>query len=507
MFRVISQSIRYKMLVLVLATNLVALMVTGTAFLAYDLRNYREMWVSELVTQGDILSRATAPALEFDDPKSADAYLALFEAHPRITAVVIYNARGKLFAQYQSKDAGLAELPSLPEAEGVRVEGSEIVLFRRIAENNEILGTVYLRAQLQFLDHLAGVLAILAAMMLVSVLAALLKLRWLRNMVVRPIMAVTGVARQVMTQRDFSLRVQKTSEDEIGYLVEAFNEMLAELGRRSEVNQAAQRELEHEVAERLRAEDELRRLNLELEQRVTSRTEQLASVNKELEAFSYSVSHDLRAPLRAIAGFANLLIKDHAEDLNKEAQRKLGVIVGESHRMGSLIDDLLAFSRLGRKTMQTTELDMTELVRGVHEALVQQHQGTPVNFRLGTLPRGNGDRILLGQVWTNLLSNAFKFSSRREQPLVEVNAITDEKEHIYFVRDNGVGFDPRYQSKLFEVFQRLHDSSEFPGTGVGLALVQRIISRHGGRVWAEGRPDAGATFYFTLPKEQSHERV
>lgn len=507
MLRTISQSIRYKLLVLVLGTNLVALIVTGTVFLIYDLRNYREMWVNELVTQGDILSRATAPALEFDDPKSANVYLALIEARPQITAAAIYNARGKLFAQYQSRDAQVTALPALPEAEGVRVNGSEIVVFRRIAENNEILGTVYLRAQLQFNKQLAGVLVILAAVMLVSVFAAFIKLRWLRNMVIQPIVAVTEIARQVLTRRDYSQRVQKTGEDEIGYLVEAFNEMLAEVGRRIDAHQDAQRALEHEVAVRLRAEDELRRLNLELEQRVSARTEQLASVNKELEAFSYSVSHDLRAPLRAIAGFANLLIKDHGEDLNKEARRKLEVIVGESHRMGVLIDDLLAFSRLGRKTMQSAELDMTELVRGVHEALVQQHQGTSVDFRLGVLPRGNGDRVLLGQVWTNLLSNAFKFSSRREQPLVEVNAITDEKEHIYFVRDNGVGFDPRYQSKLFEVFQRLHDASEFTGTGVGLALVQRIISRHGGRVWAEGRPDAGATFYFTLPKEQCHEHV
>lgn len=507
MVRAISQSIRYKMLVVVLATNLVALVVTGMAFLAYDLHNYRKLWVNELVTQGDILSRATAPALEFDDPKSADAYLALLEARPQIAAAAIYNARGKLFARYQGKDAGSAALPSLPEAEGVRVDGSEIVVFRRIAEHDEILGTVYLRAQLQFLEHLAGVLGILAAMMIVSILAALLKLRWLRNMVIRPIAAVTEVARQVMTHRDYSQRVAKTTEDEIGYLVEAFNEMLAEVGRRIEANQAAQRELEREIAERLRAEDELRRLNLELEQRVSDRTAQLASVNKELEAFSYSVSHDLRAPLRAIAGFANLLIEDHGEDLNREARRKLEVIVGESHRMGSLIDDLLAFSRLGRKVMQTAELDMTELVRGVHQALQQQHQGPPVEFRLGTLPPGMGDRVLLGQVWTNLLSNAFKFSSRREQPLVEVDAISDETEHIYFVRDNGAGFDPRYQSKLFEVFQRLHGASEFPGTGVGLALVRRIVSRHGGRVWAEGRPNAGATFYFSLPKEQSNERV
>jgi light-regulated signal transduction histidine kinase (bacteriophytochrome) len=159
---------------------------------------------------------------------------------------------------------------------------------------------------------------------------------------------------------------------------------------------------------------------------------------------------------------------------------------------------------MGRKAMKVTELDMAELARVTFEGLNGQHDGPKAEFRLGSLPRAAGDRVLLGQVWANLLANALKFSSRRQKPLIEVSAITDEKEHVYFVRDNGAGFDPRYQSKLFGVFQRLHDSSEFPGTGVGLALVQRIVARHGGRVWADGKPGDGATFYFTLPKERAH---
>jgi light-regulated signal transduction histidine kinase (bacteriophytochrome) len=310
------------------------------------------------------------------------------------------------------------------------------------------------------------------------------------------------VARQVLERRDFSLRAVKTTEDELGFLVDAFNDMLAEVERRADALKASNRTLEHEMAERRRAEDDLRGLNLELERRVADRTAQLESANKELEGFSYSVSHDLRAPLRAVVGFSQMLLEDHAAQLDEEGRRKLGVIQDEAQRMGVLIDELLAFSRLGRKEIQMTEVDMTALARTTFESLNAQHNGSKAAFYLGSLPKGTGDRVLLGQVWANLIANALKFSSKRDRPLIEVSAISDEEEHVYFVRDNGAGFDPRYRAKLFGVFQRLHDAAEFPGTGVGLALVQRIVVRHGGRVWAEGRPGEGASFYFTLPKER-----
>lgn len=507
MWRAIMQSVRYKLILVVLATNFAALTVAGIALVIFDLRNYRENLVNDLSTQGDILGRASAPALVFEDPQSADAYLALLEARPGITAAGIYNANGRLFASYVRPDARDKEFPALPHVEGHRIEGNIIVLLTRIVENGEILGTVYLRAHYQLYERLARYIGIFATVMVVSLFVALLLVVWLQKTLTKPILAVTDAARQVVTKRDYSLRVHKTTQDEIGYLVDAFNDMLSEIGRRTEANEATNRKLEHEVAERMRAEDDLRNLNLDLEQRVSDRTAQLESANKELEAFSYSVSHDLRAPLRAITGFSNMLIEDHGSALDQEANRKLGVIVDEAHRMGALIDDLLAFSRLGRKVMQVTELDMTELAAHTFENLVQQHDGAKIDVHLAPLPRGMGDRALIGQVWVNLLSNAIKFSANREKPMIEVNAISDEKEHIYFVRDNGAGFDPRYQAKLFEVFQRLHDASEFPGTGVGLALVRRIVIRHGGRVWAESKPDAGATFYFTLPKEQSDGSV
>ncbi len=502
MLRIVTRSIRHKFALIVLATTLAALVVTGVAMVIYDLRTYERTGVSDLAAQAEILGRASAPALDFDDPKSASEYLLLLKAKPEISAAAIYNAKGKLFSSYTRRDLDL-RIPALPEAEGSRVvAGKGIVLFKRILVNNEILGTVYISADFELRQRLIDYLGIFAGVALLSLIVVLLLWLWLQDVFLRPILATSAVARQVVETRDYSLRVNKTTSDEIGDLVDAFNDMVAEVGRRSEALEASNRTLEHEVAERMNAQDELRKLNVGLEQRVADRTTELEAANKELEGFSYSVSHDLRAPVRAIGGFTRMLFEDHADQFNDEARRMLGVVQSEAHRMGTLIDDLLAFSRLGRQAIQKTELDMAELARATFETLRAQHQGPEVEFRLGLLPQGMGDKTLLRQVWVNLLGNALKFSSKREKPLIEASAISDVKEHIYFVRDNGAGFDPRYVSKLFGVFQRLHDSSEFPGTGVGLALVQRIVVRHGGRIWADGKPNEGATFYFTLPKDR-----
>jgi signal transduction histidine kinase len=238
----------------------------------------------------------------------------------------------------------------------------------------------------------------------------------------------------------------------------------------------------------------------ELERRVQERTAELQTANGDLDSFCHSVSHDLRAPVRAIGGFCDLIAKDHGGGLNSEVQRKLGVIRGEAVRMGSLIDDLLAFSRLGRKALKPVEFDMTELVRRVCKWLQREQLATKIDLRLAALPAAIGDPSLFEQVWTNLLSNAIKFSSKKEQPTIEIGGSDDGDERTYFIRDNGAGFEQQQVGKLFQTFQRLHHTSEFPGTGVGLALVHRIISRHGGRIWAFGTPGTGATFHFALPQ-------
>jgi light-regulated signal transduction histidine kinase (bacteriophytochrome)/HAMP domain-containing protein len=343
---------------------------------------------------------------------------------------------------------------------------------------------------------------------------ALLMSAWLQRSVTQPILEMRDVARTIVEKRDYSLRATKRNDDEIGYLADALNRMLDEIEHRaSELEQSnanlAQQVGEREAAEAAlrRAEEKLRELNAELEQRVSERTEQLAAANKELESFSYSVSHDLRAPVRAIAGFSKLLAEHHDTALDDEAKRKLGIVRSEAARMGTLIDDLLAFSRLGRQSLQMRSVDMEELVRLNSETLQAQQPPPVPTLQIEALPNALGDRSLLAQVWINLLSNAMKFSAKKPQPLVVVGGTVGERENTYYVRDNGAGFDPKYASKLFGVFQRLHDAAEFPGTGVGLALVHRIITRHGGRVWAEGRPGEGATFYFTLPRSHSDARI
>jgi signal transduction histidine kinase len=233
----------------------------------------------------------------------------------------------------------------------------------------------------------------------------------------------------------------------------------------------------------------------------------LTAVNRELETFSYSVSHDLRAPLRAIDGFARALTEDYGATLDPEAQRFLGVIRNNATRMGQLIDDLLALSRSGRKSLERGPLDVESVARAVVEELRAAEPGREIEVTIGRLPPAHGDRGLVHQLLVNLIANAFKFTRGRPGARVEIGARSADAGTEYYVRDNGVGFDMRYADKLFGVFQRLHRAEEFDGTGVGLALVQRIVHRHGGRVWADARVDHGATFTFTLPHgERTHER-
>lgn len=625
-----TKSVRGKVLRVVLVTATLALLISGAAMVLYELQDFRNTWVNDLSAQADVIGLAAAPALQFEDPEAARDYLALLQAKPNITSAAIYTANGSLFASYSATGEDVS-FPRLPAVDGHHVVENELVLFRRIVAGGEIVGTVGLRAHYDLAGRLLDYVGILGAIMVLSLIGAALVSHRLQRSITEPISAVTSVARTVLETRDFALRAPKTTNDEIGLLVDAFNDMLDELGHRAEVLEQSNEQLERQALERRRAEEalaagqrrnrtlieamtqvvwrasnsglftgeqsgwskytgqsrneylglgwrlafaeeardrldlawsratascetfeleaklwhapsesyrlvrlravpvlsgdgeivewmgaisdvedqrraelELRTLNAELEDRVAARTSALEAANKELEGFSYSVSHDLRAPLRAISGFSNLLWEDHKDHLDEEAQRKLGIIRGQAERMGRLIDDLLTFSRFGRKAIEPSELDMVDLAKNTFQSLHNGSEDSSIEFNVGRLPSAIADRSLLEQVWCNLLSNAIKFSSQRDKPVVEVGGIVEEDENIYYVRDNGAGFDPRYRDKLFGVFQRLHDESEFPGTGVGLALVHRIITRHGGRIWADSQPGDGATFHFSLPREARH---
>jgi signal transduction histidine kinase len=279
--------------------------------------------------------------------------------------------------------------------------------------------------------------------------------------------------------------------------------------------------LQQQDNEQVRMTQELRTHTQEVESEVVKRGNQLLVANeklvaannelalalKELESFSYSVSHDLRSPLRHIQSFANLLGRDADSKLSEKGQRYLQIVIESSKRMAVLIDDLLAFSRMGRVEMRRVMVNMNEMVREVMRDITSDLNGRKIEWKVGLLPEVRADRALLNQVWTNLLSNAVKYSRQRERAEIAIGCDRQEKEMIFWIRDNGAGFDMKYADKLFGVFQRLHHQKEFEGTGIGLANVQQIIARHGGRTWAEGKVGQGATFYFSLPAKRTAPAV
>jgi two-component system sensor kinase len=300
---------------------------------------------------------------------------------------------------------------------------------------------------------------------------------WGSRRISRPLREVTDAA-EGLAAGDMRHRVRANGPDEVQRLARSFNTMADRIA-------ISYQDLEKQVAERTRA---------------------LETTNAELESFSYSVSHDLRAPLRAIHGFSRILLEDHKAELVPEAQRLLGVIDQNTRRMGQLIDDLLSFSRLGRQELTASPVDMQDMAATAADEVRRGEGERRIEIAVAALPPARGDRSLLRQVVNNLLQNAAKFTRGTADAHIEVGySANGDGYNVYFVKDNGAGFDQRYAGKLFGVFQRLHSADEFDGTGVGLAIVKRIVQRHGGRVWAEGTVNGGATFYFTLPASDGDE--
>lgn len=319
-----------------------------------------------------------------------------------------------------------------------------------------------------------------------TIFAALLG-AWLfaNRALIRPVRSLSETADQ-LARGNLAARSHAThSTLEIRQLSDSFNLMASSLEQRE--------------ADLRNAHADIARINAELENRVNERTAQLTAANQELESFSYSVSHDLRAPLRHMDGFAELLKKNQHDRLDEKGRRHLQIISDAARKMGALIDDLLVFSRMGRQEMQRDLVNMNELVKDSIAQYEPDCADRKIEWNISPLPDVQGDCAMLKQVWLNLISNALKYSRTRDVSRIEIGCGVRPAEFIFHVRDNGVGFDMRYADKLFGVFQRLHREDEFEGTGVGLANIRRIIVRHGGRTWAESAPDQGATFYFSIP--------
>jgi signal transduction histidine kinase len=482
--------IQRKLTTIILLTCLVVVLLMGATFFTYEFFMFRQTAIRQLSTLGYVTAANSTAALVFDNHDDAREILTALSAEPQIVAASLYDQRGDIYAKFPS---ALPEtsFPTHPGAGGYGFSGTSLSGFQPVVEGgagNKRLGTLYLQFDTRpmIASWLKASLGGGAAVMAVVLLVAYLLSRSLQKQISRPILALADAARAVSERGDFSARAAKFGNDELGLLTDAFNQMLEKIQRQNET---------------------LRKNEAELERRVTERTTQLQRVNQELEAFSYSVSHDLRAPLRHVDGFAALLSKHAGASLDEKGRRYVTTISDAAKRMGRLIDDLLVFSRMSRCPVNLALVDQNALVKAILRDGMYEKDHPAITWEIADLPPVHADAALLRQVWCNLIDNAVKYSSKAANPRIEIGSLPspdtagdEPREKIFFVRDNGVGFDMKYADKLFGVFQRLHTVNEFEGTGIGLANVLRIVTRHGGRAWADGRVNEGATFYFAIPE-------
>ena len=463
-----NRSITRKLMTVIMVTSGAVLTLTCGTLLVYELVTFRQSMVQSLSTLARAIAANSTASLAFQNAEDAAQVLSALAADPHVVAAALYDRDGAMIASYSNPEADRVPLPAKPDGEGYRFARASLSLYQPVVVEQRRLGTLFLQSDLgamyqRFTLYIGMVLGVIA----VSVVVAYVLARRLQRYITQPVLALADTAKTVSERQNYALRAERFDDDEMGQLTDAFNVMLARV----------------------------QEVNTTLEQRVLERTSELEASNRELDAFAYSVSHDLRAPLRAVDGFSRIVLEEYAPALPDQARHYLEVARSSAVNMGKLIDGLLAFSRLGRQPLRKQVVSPAVLVREVLEDLRPEIEGRRVEVTVGDLPPCDADTLLLKQVFVNLLSNALKYSRQRADATVVVGVVDG---NVYFVRDNGVGFDMRYQDKLFGVFQRLHGADAFEGIGVGLALVQRIVQRHGGRIWADAEVNRGATFYFTL---------
>ena len=535
--------IRHKLTLYLLVIVSVVLLLCSTAFVVNDVRLIRSSMRERVLALAEVMGANSAAALSFNDPATAGDVLASLRQDPTIVFACTYDASGKVMATYKAPGA-TGEAPPPGQEGAVFTPDGYLDVFQPVIQDRERLGTVYLRASMAGLDaQLRRYAVIVAAVLAVSLAISLLLSLQLQTLLTTPILRLARAVETVSAKGDYSIRVGKAGNDELGVLCDGFNSMLASIDAMRTALRDRLTQLGAEIDRRKEAEAGLQRAHDELERRVADRTAELTAVNDnlrveiaerqraeerlrqtaaelarsnaELEQFAYVASHDLQEPLRKVQAFGDMLATACGTALTEEGQDYLRRMQNAARRMQLLINDLLTFSRVTSQAKPYVQVDLARTAREVLSDLEARLQDTQGRVEVGELPQLDADPLQMHQLLQNLIGNALKFHRPNEPPLVQVQGrvlkggggglpagMTPEDVCEITVRDNGIGFDEKYRERIFAPFQRLHGRGEYEGTGMGLAICRKIVERHGGTITVRSAPGQGATFVALLPRRQ-----
>ncbi|HYN21875.1 MAG TPA: ATP-binding protein [Thermoanaerobaculia bacterium] len=484
--------IRRKLVLILMAATGGALLLAGVGLLTLDYYRFRDELVVDLQTLAAVIAQNSTAAVTFKDAHVAQETLAALGAKPQVRGAAVYDQQGDRLVSW-ARPGSRTEFPSRPGPDGHEFRRGSLRIFEPIVQFGQRIGTVYLEASLDEIWALLPVrILTIASVFLVAALGALALSSRLQGLISKPVVRLADTARAVSERNDYSLRAEKGGSDELGRLIEAFNQMLSQIEERDTALLGAKQDLEQRVADRTL---DLQAANSELQQS-----------NRELDDFAYIASHDLKEPLRGIHNYSMFLLEDYGDKLDGDGRAKLETLLRLTRRMEILIDSLLQYSRLGRVDLAIDDVDLNQILAEVMDNIGIPLKAEGAEVRVPRpLPTVRCDRVRVGEIFHNLIVNAVRYNEGPDKG-VEVgfqNGLPDAPP-VFYVRDNGIGIPAKHHDAIFRIFKRLHGRDRFGGgTGAGLTIVKKIVERHNGTIWVESEPGEGTTFYFTLAKGDS----
>jgi len=502
-----NMTIKHKLMSIIMLACITGLVLTGVILIVWEINTFRKELIHSLSTQAEMIAENSKAALAFQDAEDAKQTLQALHVEPSIAFGCVYNKDNKLFATYYRDYAEIKVHPSELQESGFSFAGGFLTVFKPIILDGETIGTVCLRSDLSpMYAMIKNHISVIIAVLLFSSLVAFLVTSRLQKVISEPILSLAEVAKVVSEKKDYSTRALKQSNDEVGLLIDAFNEMLEQIQYRDLELVDAKEQLEVRVEQRTA---ELTTANEQLttevaerkkaEERQAELLKQLESANKELNDFAHIVSHDLKAPLRGIKTLANWISTDYADKLDEDGRDQIDLLLSRVDRMHNLIDGILQYSRVGRVKEEKIQVTLNELVPNIID-LIAPPESITITIK-DELPVIECEKTRITQVFQNLLSNAVKYM---DKPQGQVSIGCDEKEGYwrFSIADNGPGIEERHFDKIFQIFQTLSPRDEVESTGIGLTVVKKIVEMYGGKIWVESKVGEGSTFFFTLPKQK-----